>query len=324
MDTRIDSFDKLRINFEESILESTRQSLHNVCATNVPEWAGESFSGIFEQLLKGIGLPCPGLMDTIRGRFSELVILENSSDSFFRMKMFCLAASGSPQILLEGGPIKVSSWALLNLFKLVNLSQIILVEDQDQLYLPSTILPGTRLDILAKGTCSFKTCSRTMRVPVSHLLKLLQASYVEDREPRNAKAAVFHWLLSEILDGVGDYTTVWTDATTTPLPSFYLSRRYYSTHLNMDIKQVNRSIPNTKYMTSDISEDGSYLSLGCRCSYRYVYELNELKHQIWRSRLESLVKEVPLPTATRRRPYRNSFIYLTSYAAFEGLKVLVN
>ena len=45
----------------------------------------------------------------------------------------------------------------------------------------------------AAGTCAFKTCSRSMLIPVSYLIKLLESVYEgSDAEPRNEEAAVHH------------------------------------------------------------------------------------------------------------------------------------
>jgi len=39
-------------------------------------------------------------------------------------------------------------------------------------------------------------------------LLAMRIPYTENREPRNVKTAVFHWLLSKILDGAGDYNFI--------------------------------------------------------------------------------------------------------------------
>ncbi|KAJ3766979.1 hypothetical protein FB446DRAFT_652916 [Lentinula raphanica] len=190
-ETRITGdYDALRLGHTDKTSVSTRTALQDAFEDAVPAWAGMTFPEVFQQFLEGRGLPCPSLMEELRGRFS--VPLDKASEKGFRMKMFCWAATGSPQIILDGAPIEVS-----------------LVDDNDATYFS---LQGSRAVeralLLSHGTIGFKTCTRDMYVPASHLLKLLQNPYDGVSEPRNAKDSVFHWLLLEILNGIGNYNVL--------------------------------------------------------------------------------------------------------------------
>ena len=87
---------------------STRTALQDAFEDAVPAWAGMTFPEIFQEFLEGRGLPCPSLMEELRGRFNDSVPLDKASEKGFRMKMFCWATTGSPQIILDGAPIEVS------------------------------------------------------------------------------------------------------------------------------------------------------------------------------------------------------------------------
>lgn len=74
--------------------------------------------------------------------------------------------------------------------------------------MPYGSLEEERRGHLDAGTCAFKTCSRFMRIPASYLISLLKAEYTGSVEPRDAKTAVHHWLLVQMLDAIGSYTIV--------------------------------------------------------------------------------------------------------------------
>lgn len=81
------------------------------------------------------------------------------------------------------------------------------MSNDNPLYAPSNQQGGILEHQLARGTISFKTCSRYMLIPVSFLIQLLKVSYSSHSEHCDIKAAVHTWLLTEILDGIGTYTT---------------------------------------------------------------------------------------------------------------------
>ncbi|KAJ4483026.1 hypothetical protein C8J55DRAFT_488545 [Lentinula edodes] len=109
----------------------------------------------------------------------------------FRMHLMCWAVTGATRILRDGNPIR-----------------IILVEDSDPCYLPVTADPDLRRAYILLGCCSFKTCTRTMRIPVSHLIHLLAQSYNSTTKIKDTQAAVHSWLLIQMLESAGAYTTV--------------------------------------------------------------------------------------------------------------------
>ncbi|KAJ3752061.1 hypothetical protein EV360DRAFT_55878, partial [Lentinula raphanica] len=164
-------YEALRLEYTDRTSVVTHAELRDAYE-GVPGWSGCSFEDIFREFLEGSGIPCPLLMAEVRGSFTDVVSLEDSSEKSYRMRMFCWAATGSPFILTDGSPIEVQR-------------------------------------LLKLGTIAFKTCTRVMQVPASYLLKLLNASYDSGPEQLyNLKDIVFHWLLVQILTGIGSYNIV--------------------------------------------------------------------------------------------------------------------
>lgn len=62
--------------------------------------------------------------------------------------------------------------------------------------------------MLAAGKISFRTCSRSVRLPGSYILGLAQASYSlsVSGEPRTFVEAFDHWFLCEILTAIGGHS----------------------------------------------------------------------------------------------------------------------
>ncbi|KAJ4498607.1 hypothetical protein C8R41DRAFT_864503 [Lentinula lateritia] len=156
-------------------------------------FAGKIFEEVFKDFLTGIGTPCPQLLEDAKSRLSVEVraSLSGLQSPTFRMHLMCWAVTGATRILRDGNPIR-----------------IILVEDSDPCYLPATVDPDLRRAYILLGCCSFKTCTWTMRIPVSHLIHLLAQSYDSTTEIKDAQAAVHNWLLIQILESAGAYTTV--------------------------------------------------------------------------------------------------------------------
>ncbi|KAJ3767158.1 hypothetical protein FB446DRAFT_652580 [Lentinula raphanica] len=185
-------YDDLRLMYTDRSSASTRSALQDAFEEADPNWAGIGFRGVFREFLEGEGLPCRSLMEESRGRFDELVDLDRASENGFRMKMFCWATTGTPHIILDGAPIEVT-----------------LVDDNDAMYFSThSERAAERALLLSHGTISFKTCTRDMHVPASHLLELLKRSYDGVSGPRNAKESVFHWLMFEILNAIGNYNVI--------------------------------------------------------------------------------------------------------------------
>ncbi|KAJ4467293.1 hypothetical protein C8R41DRAFT_925843 [Lentinula lateritia] len=89
----------------------------------------------------------------------------------FRMRLMCWAAMGATRVLRDSNPM-----------------QIILVEDDDSLYLPQELdSPGLREAYLSSGSCSFRTCTRSMRIPALYLIKLLKDTYDPNTELKDAQ-----------------------------------------------------------------------------------------------------------------------------------------
>ncbi|KAJ3837371.1 hypothetical protein F5878DRAFT_539528, partial [Lentinula raphanica] len=172
LETRISgNYSALRLEYTDTICAATRTALRDACE-GIPGWDRFDFEIIVREFLEGSGLPCPSLMTELQGRFDDVVTLEGASEKSYRMRMFCWATTGSPQIFTDGSPIEV-----------------------------------TRL--LEHGTIAFKTCTRMMQVPASYLLKLLGASHDNGLEPsRDVKDRIFHWFLVQLLSAIGSYNVV--------------------------------------------------------------------------------------------------------------------
>ncbi|KAK6974734.1 hypothetical protein R3P38DRAFT_2811603 [Favolaschia claudopus] len=73
-------------------------------------------------------------------------------------------------------------------------------------------VPSRRAALMALGKISFRTCFRTARIPVSYLNHLASQSYPakdkdgNETEPFTLQQAIDHWLLVEILGGIGDHS----------------------------------------------------------------------------------------------------------------------
>ncbi|KAJ4491278.1 hypothetical protein C8J55DRAFT_486271 [Lentinula edodes] len=183
----------LDIRITCSIGDQSSEELSNAFNIAGPPFAGNIFEDAFKDFLTGIGAPCPQQLENIRNQFAPEVqsSLSGLHSPTFRMRVTCWAVTGATHILRDGGAMR-----------------IILVEDRDPLYLPATVDPDLRQAYCLSGTCSFKTCTRTMRIPVSYLIQLLTKTYDPNTEPKDAYAAFNNWLLIQILGSCGAYTTV--------------------------------------------------------------------------------------------------------------------
>jgi len=85
------------------------------------------------------------------------------------------------------------------------------VEDDDESYMrlsDDPVLAADRRQHILSGSCAFKTCSRSLRIPASYFISLLRATYDPSTELKDARTAVHHWLLVQILDAIGNYNTL--------------------------------------------------------------------------------------------------------------------
>jgi len=57
----------------------------------------------------------------------------------------------------------------------------------------------------AQGKISFRTCLQAARLPASHILSLATSVYppTSSFAPQNFQQAFDHWLLCELLNGIG-------------------------------------------------------------------------------------------------------------------------
>ncbi|KAJ3859235.1 hypothetical protein EV359DRAFT_68337 [Lentinula novae-zelandiae] len=187
----IKRFEDLNLSFVVDLEATTLRELTDACANAGAPFEGKLFKEIFRDYLEDTGVPCPHLLDTIKDRLSPQINLDEITSPTFRMKLLCWSVSGAPRIMHEGDPLKIQ-----------------LVEDDDPFYLPSCIGHKLQNAYLSLGTCAFKTCTRSIKIPASFLIKLIRASYDPHSECKDARTAVHHWLLVEMLDAVGSYTTV--------------------------------------------------------------------------------------------------------------------
>ena len=61
--------------------------------------------------------------------------------------------------------------------------------------------------MLAEGKISFRTCTRSVKLPGSHILRLARRAYsLSSEEPKTFAQAFDHWFLCEILAGIGGHS----------------------------------------------------------------------------------------------------------------------
>ncbi|KAK6987955.1 hypothetical protein R3P38DRAFT_2574134, partial [Favolaschia claudopus] len=150
---------------------------------------------IIDNFLSGHGVPCPSLFSEARGTFSRLIQLDKIDTAAFRSLSLCWAVTGSPH--LESGDQQHI--------------ELTWVGSGDAGY---EAVPSRRAALMALGKISFRTCFRTARIPVSYLNHLASQSYPakdkdgNETEPFTLQQAIDHWLLVEILGGIGDHSMV--------------------------------------------------------------------------------------------------------------------
>ena len=83
--------------------------------------------------------------------------------------------------------------------------QIIISEKNDLYYAENSNQARIMMD---QGRISFRTCSRTARLPAKYIIGLAQASFppVPGGEPASFDDAFDHWLLCELLNAIGGHT----------------------------------------------------------------------------------------------------------------------
>ncbi|KAE9383466.1 hypothetical protein BT96DRAFT_1033001 [Gymnopus androsaceus JB14] len=167
--------------------------LSNVLASAPQPYRGRTFEFILQDFLESTGIPCPTRFEPIRGGISPVVSLTEAEDSStFRLRSFTWAVGGAPFL-------RVGSRMSL---------EVILVSDDDRSYISNRSDERLRAEFLQNGVCSYKTCFQEMRIPVSYLISLLEATYSGETEPRNARDAIHFWLFRQILEAIGSHTFV--------------------------------------------------------------------------------------------------------------------
>ncbi|KAJ4465390.1 hypothetical protein C8J55DRAFT_566320 [Lentinula edodes] len=171
----IKGFEDLNLSFIVDLEATTLRELTDACTNAGAPFEGKTFKEIFRDYLEDSGTPCPRLLEAIKDRLSRQINLDEITSSTFRMKLLCWSVSGAPRIMHEGDPLKIQ-----------------LVEDDDPFYLPSRIGQELQNAYLSSGTCAFKTCTRSIKIPASVLIKLIRASYDPYSECKDARTAVHH------------------------------------------------------------------------------------------------------------------------------------
>ncbi|KAH7868083.1 uncharacterized protein C8R40DRAFT_1223693 [Lentinula edodes] len=136
----IRDFASLNISISCDLKQPSLDELAQALSAAGPQFTGKTFQDIIEDFLAGTGAPCPELLASMMDRFSPEVktCLSGLRSPTFRMRLMCWAVTGATRVLLEGEPM-----------------QIVLVEDDDVLYLPSDIDDSDLY--LLMGSCSFRT-----------------------------------------------------------------------------------------------------------------------------------------------------------------------
>ncbi|KAJ3873726.1 hypothetical protein F5051DRAFT_337119, partial [Lentinula edodes] len=165
----IKGFEDLNLTVTVDLGATILQELVDACTNAGVSFQGKDFEQIFRDFLEETGAPCPQLLESIKGRLSPQINLDEITSSTFRMKLLCWSVSGAPRVMHEGDSLKVQ-----------------LVEDDDPYYLPSCIGRELQNAYISSGTSPYNPHS----------------------ECKDARTAVHHWLLVQMLDAIGSYTTV--------------------------------------------------------------------------------------------------------------------
>ncbi|KAJ7303798.1 hypothetical protein DFH08DRAFT_721811, partial [Mycena albidolilacea] len=141
--------------------------------------------------LQGSGAPFPALLEEVIPRLSKLISFDQIDSPAFRSKALCWATTGSPHVEFDDQHHIV----------------IHFVGPDDLGY----DTPLAQLSYMKLGLISFRTCFRVARIPLIYLVDLCSRTYPardhegNDTEPFTLQQAIDHWLLVEILAGIGDF-----------------------------------------------------------------------------------------------------------------------
>ncbi|KAJ3823224.1 hypothetical protein F5880DRAFT_1482647, partial [Lentinula raphanica] len=109
LDTRITGdYTMLRLDYSNKISEAMQTAIQDAMGLAFPALSNKGFPGLFREFLEGSGIPPPLTDQELRDRFADFIPLDDVSKKEFRMRMFCWASTGVPQILLDGPTIEAS------------------------------------------------------------------------------------------------------------------------------------------------------------------------------------------------------------------------
>ncbi|KAJ7821885.1 hypothetical protein B0H14DRAFT_2371092, partial [Mycena olivaceomarginata] len=145
---------------------------------------------LLPRFLQGSGAPCPALLEEAIPRLSKLIPFDQIDSPAFRGKALCWATTGSPHVEFDDQHHIV----------------IHFVGPDDLGYDTSP----AQHSYMKLGLISFHICFRVARIPLIYLVDLSSHTYPahdhegNDTEPFTLQQAIEHWLLVEILAGIGD------------------------------------------------------------------------------------------------------------------------
>lgn len=139
-----------------------------------------------------------------KAHFPAVVDLSFVGTPNFQAQMLTWAVSGAPFLAAGAGDISVGYKLIVYALPSYIMSQVILVDDHDPLYLGGRTSAAAAAYV-ASGTISFRTCLLEARIPASYLLRVAQASYTSP-EPRTRRHYIHHWLLAQSLNGIASHS----------------------------------------------------------------------------------------------------------------------
>ncbi|KAJ7748253.1 hypothetical protein B0H14DRAFT_2252150, partial [Mycena olivaceomarginata] len=138
------------------------------------------------------GAPCPALLEEAIPRLSKLISFDQIDSPAFRSKALCWATTGSPHVEFDDQHHIVIHFV-----------------GPDDLGYDTSL---AQLSYMKLGLISFRTCFRVARIPLVYLVDLCSRTYPardhegNDTEPFTLQQAIDHWLLVEILAGIGGHS----------------------------------------------------------------------------------------------------------------------
>ncbi|KAJ7825278.1 hypothetical protein B0H14DRAFT_2596655 [Mycena olivaceomarginata] len=147
---------------------------------------------LLQRFLQGSGAPCPALLEEAIPRLSKLISFDQIDSPAFRSKALCWATTGSPHVEFDDQHHIVIHFV-----------------GPDDLGYDTSL---AQLSYMKLGLISFRTCFRVARIPLVYLVDLCSRTYPardhegNDTEPFTLQQAIDHWLLVEILAGIGGHS----------------------------------------------------------------------------------------------------------------------